>query len=81
MVERFIAGVKKRYESPKPSHMVELEKRLPEAERRVRNVTEALAKVTDPDERVIAMLGARSANTDHGRGNSVATGPRSLSST
>jgi site-specific DNA recombinase len=45
LVERFIAGVKKRYESPKPSHMVELEKRLPEAERRVRNVTEALAKV------------------------------------
>jgi len=35
------------------------------------------AAVIDPDERVIGMLGARSG----GRGNSVATGRRSLTST
>jgi integrase len=36
--------------------------------------------MTDPDERVIAMLGARSASPDHLRGNTVATGTRSLTS-
>lgn len=45
LVERFIAGVKKRYESPKPSELLDLERRLPEAEARVRNVTDALSKI------------------------------------
>ena len=37
--------------------------------------------MTDPDERVIAMLGVRSASPDRLRGNTVATGPRALTST
>ena len=44
-------------------------------------VSNAGNAMTDPDERVVAMLGARSASPDHLRGNTVATGTRSLTST
>ena len=45
MVERFITAVKKRYSRPKTSGLADLEKRVTQAETRVRNATDALVKM------------------------------------
>ena len=45
LVERFIAGVKKRFTAPKPSRLVELENLLLASEERMENLADAIAQL------------------------------------
>jgi hypothetical protein len=45
LVERFIAGVKRRFTAPKPSRLVELEKLLLGSEERMENLADAISRL------------------------------------